>query len=380
MWFIIAGTLLTLYYTFLMRYYYLHWKRCKTPHLGEEEQHRFSILVPVRNESAQIISCLESLRELHYDKNKFEIILIDDHSTDDTVKRAEDFKAAVPDLNLRVLQLKGKDFGKKTAICEGVEAAQHEIIVCTDGDCVVSQDWLKVYDAMYGDERLKLITGPVTYFPGKHFAEKVQALEFCGLVAIGGASIAAHNPTTSNGANISYRKEVFKEIRGYDGNKNYASGDDDFLLHKVFATYPLGVSFAKHEGAIVRTAGHIEAGSFFRQRIRWVSKSAAYPNYKVTLTLALAYLYNLFLLSAAIAGFFNTSYLALFLSAFLLKLVVEWIFYRQVLRFFGYKQLLPYLIPAQPFHVCYVVLIGILGNIAGYKWKERDAKEYAALS
>jgi hypothetical protein len=71
------------------------------------------------------------------------------------------------------------------------------------------------------------------------------------LVGSGACAMMIGKPNMCNGANIAYPKAVFEEVNGFDGNEHIASGDDEFLMHKIAEKYPNQIVFAHYQPNIV---------------------------------------------------------------------------------------------------------------------------------
>lgn len=369
--------LLTVFYIVLMSTYRRGWKQIPAFEAIKNSPALFvTVIVPARNEVQNIVRILNCLQRQNYPVDSFEIILADDHSDDQTIAVANSLGI----YNLRIIELAkipGKRY-KKAAITEAIKQAKGDIIVTTDADCAMSADWLTTIVLFFEQTNAALVSGPVlfdwdntSHTPTTNFLLTIQQLEFAGLVGIGGAALQLKFPNMCNGANLAYRRQVFEEVGGYMGNDNLLSGDDEFLMHKVFSCYPDKVHFLKHPAAIVKTPPSFTWGQFLGQRMRWVSKSTKYSDKRITAVLAMAYLFNLLIVVSLIAGFFSPYYWVLFGLQLGAKIIVEYFFYSPILRFFGLPKLRNYIIPAEPFHIGYVLAIGILGNFGTYNWKGR---------
>ncbi len=135
-----------------------------------------------------------------------------------------------------------------------------------------------------------------------------------------------------NGANLAYEKAFF-EVNGYDGVRHIASGDDEFLMHKIAARHPGSVHFLRHRNAIIRTAPHRNWPSFYRQRKRWASKWKHYQSKTPLLLAVYIFACNFSLL---VSGFLALSgYLSpgAFMSMLAAKCIPEWFFLGSVLVF-----------------------------------------------
>lgn len=381
---VIASTLsvfLALFYWVLMGSYRKGWKAIPVvPENKGEARVLVSVVIPARNEEQNITRCLDAIYQQNYHKDFFEVIVVDDHSTDNTPQTVLNFKTNTHWEQLQLLELKNipNQRYKKAAITEAIKQAKGEIIVTTDADCVMGSEWLTQTIGYFSQTNAALVSGAVVfnwdeklYSPIKNFFLKIQQLEFAGLVGIGGAALQLKFPNMCNGANLAYRKEIFEEVGGYMGNDNLLSGDDEFLMHKVFSRYPQQVHFNKNPKTVVKTPPSYTWGQFLGQRMRWVSKSTKYSDKRITAVLATAYLFNLTILINFIAAFFYPAFWGVFFVQVLAKVGIEYLFYGLILNFFSLKPLQKLIIPAQPFHILYVLAIGILGNFGSYNWKGR---------
>lgn len=325
------------------------------------------MLVPVRNEEAYIQQCLLSIIAQNYSGN-YEVLVIDDYSTDNTVQEVESFIVNHPNCKVKLIKLADNNTAKsvkKAAITFGISQAQFSYIVLTDADCTRGKEWLATISNFVGKMQSKMIYAPVM-FNAKNTFEYIQALEFAGLVAIGGAAIRLRNPNMCSAANLIFSKEVFYEVGGYDGNEMIASGDDEFLLHKVFKRYPNHVHFLKHRHAIVHTSSNTSLKQLAEQRKRWVSKSTKYENRYITAILVAAYLFN----ASLVVNLFVHFYTGLILLG--IKALVEGLFLFNVMSFFKKRRYLLLLPIAEIFHIIYVIIIGIWANTSNYTWKDRE--------
>lgn len=345
-----------------------------------------SVIIPARNESENITSLLDSLTEQSYPAGLFEVLIIDDHSTDDTAALAKSF----PGKNIRLVSLQ-QHLGeseinsyKKKAIEIGIQQSVGNLIVTTDADCYLPPNWLQTIAAFYEQYRPAFMAAPVAINCSNHFIEIFQALDFMTLQGITGASVHKKLHSMCNGANMAYEKSAFYEVGGFTGIDNIASGDDMLLMHKIYKQYPERVMFLRSKESIVQTNPVKTIGEFFNQRIRWASKADKYDDKRIFAVLLLVYLFNVFMLVLPIIGLFNNhqytifhirySILEYWIIFLILKTSVELIILYPVSKFFG-KQRLLFLFPLmQPFHIVYTVIAGWLGKFGSYQWKERKVK------
>ena len=192
-----------------------------------------SVLVAARNEEHNLPRLLKSLDKINYPKDLYEVIIINDHSTDGTLEILKNHK---PDYNYRYIDWQGEHegvMGKKAAILQGINAAKHDILAFTDADCIVPPNWLRGWAKAYADDvdyvlshALILCEETDSYFRMKCFEDGV----YYSLAALG---MSIRRPFTSIACNMSYRKSTFFKAGGYAGIGHLASGDDDLLLMKM---------------------------------------------------------------------------------------------------------------------------------------------------
>ncbi len=338
----------------------------------------FSVIIPARNEGAVIHDCLLSVLEQNYPATHFEVVLVDDHSDDDTAAIAKGLQAKF--VNLKVIQLheilKGKQLNsyKKKAIEVAMQYATHSWIVTTDADCVVTKEWLNTFNLFIEERQPVFIAAPVAFTTDGSFVSLFQSLDFMSLQGITAAAVHHRFHSMCNGANLAYKKSVFEEVGGFSGIDNIASGDDMLLMHKIYQKYPKHVSFLLAQNAIVATEPMESWRAFFNQRIRWASKADKFQDKRIFFVLLFVYLYNCSFLLLLIAGFWWSGLLLLCLAMLIAKTLIELRFIWPVAKFFKAGNLLWWFPVMQPVHIGYIIIAGLLGKAGSYTWKGRAVK------
>ncbi|TLV04105.1 glycosyltransferase family 2 protein [Dyadobacter luticola] len=332
----------------------------------------FTVIIPVRNEAENIGALLEDLANQTFPNKQFEVLVMDDSSTDSTREVVNDVISRTHcDIKLIALPNIPTTSPKKRAIETAIQQAKGNLIVTTDGDCRVKPGWLHAIANFYMETGAKLISAPVTFSSEKTWTDHLQIVEFASLIGSGASAISAGYPSMCNGANLTYQKEVFFEVNGFEGVRHIASGDDEFLMHKVAARFPGGVKFLKDADAVVSTGAHDNWASFFRQRKRWASKWKHYKS-RTPLILALyIFLCNFTLLLSGIlwlSGFLSFNSLLLIIA---LKCVPEWFFLGSVLSFLQKPRSIFYIPVTQIFYPLYVCFFGLAAQKPEYEWKGR---------
>ena len=346
---------------------------------------KITVIIPARNEAENIGHCLQSIIDQTYPDNLFEVIVVDDHSADDTALIVRSFKKN----NIFCISL--KDFVtdklnsyKKKAIEIAIEKSTGDLIVTTDADCFMGKDWLKTIAAFYEEFTPAFIAAPVLINSNDTFLSIFQSLDFMTLQGITGAAVYKKMHCMCNGANLAYEKNAFYEVGGFKGIDNIASGDDMLLMHKIYERYPESVLFLKAAAAIVQTQPMHTLKDFFNQRIRWASKADKYNDKRILPVLVLVYFLNVMLLLLPLLAIFNKQIFVIFNYPFtiiqywivlvILKTIIEMFYLLPVAIFFNKKRVLLWFPVAQPFHILYTIIAGWLGKFGTYQWKDRKVK------
>lgn len=332
---------------------------------------RVSVLIAARNEEANIGRTLSDLLAQDFPRNLLEIIVVDDHSTDNTSAIVQSFAGEGVKL-LKLNEAEPLNSYKKKAISEAIAIAGGELIITTDADCRMGHSWLATVVGYVEQNGSFLVSSPVVYSEEKSFFERLQTLEFLYLIGLGAAGIGNKRPSTCNGANLAYRRDVFYELGGFNGIDHLASGDDELFLHKVAAKYPDKIGFCKSRDAMVYTDAKPNLSDFISQRKRWASKSTHYKDKAIVVLGIAIWLFNVLLLLSGVGLiFFNTGLWKVFAIALSLKLLVELFFLFPLCRFVKRTGLLSVLPLLTVLHIAYIVYIGVAGNIGKYQWKGR---------
>jgi cellulose synthase/poly-beta-1,6-N-acetylglucosamine synthase-like glycosyltransferase len=360
---------------------------------GKACRTKISVLVPARNEAANIAACVEALARQSYPKDLYQVIVIDDHSTDGTWDILQGLN--YPDLSKLWLRLTDEGAAattatgvaaavaqvlaagpvrayKKFAIETGIRMASGELIVTTDADCLFDPDWLSTLAAFYEEKGAKFIAAPVRIGAGRRsFLTIFQTLDFLTLQGITGAAVYKKIHSMCNGANLAYEKKAFYEVEGFKGIDAIPSGDDMLLMHKIYLKYPEKVFFLKSPRAIVSTRPETRWKGFVNQRVRWASKADRYDDKRIFWVLLLVYLVNALFVALLFAACWNRWWGWLLLVGLMAKTIVEYPFVRMVAAFFGQQRLMVYFPVMQPFHIVYTVVVGWMGKFGSYHWKDR---------
>ena len=338
----------------------------------------FTVIIPARNEAENIADCLRSIMVQTYPHQLFEVIVVDDYSTDDTAEIVKILQQQHENIQLlqleKLLQQKQLNSYKKKAIEIAIQHATGDYIVTTDADCIINKKWLQNFDAFIRKTNAVFVAAPVRFEDTGSFVSKFQCLDFMSLQGITAASVVAGFHSMCNGANLAYSKNVFTQVGGFKGIDNIASGDDMMLMHKIYKHDKRSVGFLFSQDAVVVTKPMPTWKDFFNQRIRWASKADKFDDKRIIAVLALVYLFNLSFIIVPIVAFWYWKLWYWWGIMLILKILVELRFMWPVASFFKEEKLLWWFPVMQPFHIIYTVVAGWLGKFGTYKWKGRKVK------
>ena len=323
---------------------------------------KFSIIVPFRNEEEDLPKLLQSISLLNYPSLFFEVILVDDDS---------DFRFQVSGFRFQISiidNIRASKSPKKDAISTAISIAKNDWIITTDADCLVSENWLSTFDAFIQENNPKMIAAGVSYHSGSSFLDAFQTLDFLSLQGTTIGSFGNEQAFMCNGANFCYQKKFFKDLNGFIGNENIASGDDVFLLQKAIATDKKNVHFLNSAAAIVETKTESNWKILFNQRVRWASKTNNYSSFYSKQLAISVFLLNLICVIIYMSLLVYPHFLAILLL--LLKFTLDYILLAQTALFF--KKKLSYIFFSSLFYPIFCVCVAVYSIFGKYTWKNRQ--------
>lgn len=207
-------------------------KKSQTPEAGYTEQSpAISVVVYAKNESENLRKHLPAL--LNQDYPSYEVIVVNDGSTDESDDVLKTLEQHHPNLYHTYIPEGAKYLSrKKLALTVGIKAAKHEIILFTEANCEpLSPNWITSIAKAY---RLNtdIVLGFCAYQYNRGLLHQLIAYDnlIDGLEYI--SSALKHHPFTGNGRNLSYRKEMFFQHKGYYKSLGLHAGDDDLFINE----------------------------------------------------------------------------------------------------------------------------------------------------
>jgi poly-beta-1,6-N-acetyl-D-glucosamine synthase len=368
---------MTVFFLFMFGLYFLlmlvllyGWEKAMAPKgEGKSINKKISVIIPFRNEEANLGNVIDDLVDQGYPASSYEAIFVDDHSTDRSTEIVALKIAALN--NFRLISLPANVEGKKRAITQGITMSNGDIIVTTDADCRLSQSWItSINDQFQGDD-VKMVFGGVKIEDDGSLFSRFQAMEFISLIGSGAATLHVGYPSMCNGANLAFQRSAFIEVGGYEGNFNIPSGDDEFFMRKINTTFPQSIDFMNRPESVVSTKAQKSVKAFLYQRLRWAGKWKHNSSLQTKLLALFIFLFQLSIIGVVSLVLMNK--LDLKIAMFLIgsKIVLEFIFLSKVCVFLGARWRTTYFLLLQLIYPFYVVAIAIASNFVSPLWKGR---------
>lgn len=328
-----------------------------------------SVVVPMRNEEEFLPRTLKALAEQDFEGD-WEVILVNDRSTDATPEIIEDF--CKKNNLFRCLHLDHSlpdvEGPKKRALEFGFKEAKYEVLLIMDADCMPSKTWVSSMLDCF-DENIQIVQGAKKNTGTASILHRVQQLETLGFTAIEAAGYTLGVPMLASAASLAYRKDLFFKVNGFEDLMGYSSGDDDMLIHKMIQEEGVGYCYNLDPNAIMKTAPVDSWKALFYQRARWSSNGAKYQNPFYVLLLSLIYSFFVWLfISPWLALFFKFPW-QWFWAPFLMKCMLDFIFLGIAAFKLEQKKLLFSLPLVEFIQVPMIVLSVPFGWLGLFKWK-----------
>ncbi|MCX8019826.1 MAG: glycosyltransferase [Chitinophagaceae bacterium] len=306
----------------------------------KSQQHPVSVIICARNEDENLARNLPGVLVQHY-PSTFEVIVVDDQSTDDTRYVLEQLKKTFR--FLRSVEIKQEALhipGKKYPLSVGVREARHEILLFTDADCVpASEHWIEKMQYAYEDQT-EIVLGYGAYHKKKGMLNRFIRFETFH-TAIQYLSYAlAGIPYMGVGRNLSYRKQLFFRHKGFSSIRQIPGGDDDLFVN--LAAHRHNTAVVIDPEAITRSVPKSSWKEWFRQKRRHYTTAKYYkPKHKFLLGLYALSHFLFYPLLVLCAVWYNWK---IAIAVFLIRTITQWVIFSRCMHKLDEKDLKPWIL------------------------------------
>ena len=335
-------------------------------------EYSVDVLIAARNEEEGISKCIESLLNQDYPSTKYRITIIDDNSNDNTAHSVENYCLRYPD---RITLLKVTDephniSPKINALSYATSKTSNEIILTTDADCFVTENWISTIVSTMSDS-IGAVTGLTKYRNNANISQMlfgIQYLDYISLNSVSAGSIGIGSPNTANGCNMAFRRKAFEDVKGFSAFRTINSGYDSFLVQKIVATEKWEAKYISEPTSFVTTNPVNTWMKFLNQRMRWSAQTTKYRWTMQIFMISTFILYCLLAITLPLTIIVNN---ILPLYVFAIKATFDFIILYIFTTKYKIKNLLRYYIPAMLIHIPFTIAAVFGGYFTRYDWKER---------
>ena len=332
-----------------------------------------TVVVAARNEERNIRQTVESLAGQNYPVDKFEIIVVNDRSTDSTGKILEELRSSVSNLKtIKIDECPPDVSPKKYALIKAVNDVRHSFILTTDADCVHHPDWARSYAGLIRQD-LGVATGITRFHLDEYrsgfekFWQNLQNIEYMSHQIVLAGAIGHNVGFSANGNNMMFNRRLYVNYQRESLRENIISGDDFFIIQTA-GKYNYRLKFNLNPEGVVKTPPQRTIKDMLNQRARWSSKigKATAPVVFFSVNTFLFYL-GLTIFPAVLLFF--PQYWLVFLALFGVKAICDTTYISYGYKKFGQKLNPIYYIPMELIHAPFIVLVAVIGSLFGFTWK-----------
>ena len=324
-----------------------------------------SVVVPARNEVANIDACLRALSAQTYPDDLLEIIVVDDRSTDDTAARIDKWTRCLPNLSRVSVTQQNYVCPKKNALWQGIKRARGDIIFTTDADCQPGPNWITSTLVHFAPD-VGMVIGHAPLLKNKKALSSLLSLQALIVSTLAAGSAGIGFPLTCSGRNMAYRRKAFDEVNGFSDIGHIIGGDDVLLMRQVALKSAWKIRFNTDADAFVPSASHPD--NLINRQVRYQSKTIHYGI--PTLILAFAvYIFHAILATVPILFWTDAKLFPVVGSCLGIKIIADAVFLLLgSIRFKSLKLLLWFPV-LEILIIPYIVIICALGTFSPFKWK-----------
>jgi cellulose synthase/poly-beta-1,6-N-acetylglucosamine synthase-like glycosyltransferase len=333
----------------------------------ETVQEPVSVIICAKDEAENLRKFLPLVLNQEY--TEFEVIVINDGSTDETDNLLRDLCAEYPRLKTTFVPAGANNVStKKLGLTLGIKAAKYDLLLFTDADCMPENNMWIARMAQNFTRQTEFVLGYGAYLEEKGFLNRLITFDtlFIALQYMGMA--IEHKPYMGVGRNLAYRKETFFAQKGFASTLHLSSGDDDLLVNKACTHTNTKVEISPE--SITWSVPNKTLKGWFYQKERHLSVSAYYKSSSKFLLFfepTTRGLFYLTLILALIVG--NLITLIATATLFIARLIIQLSIINSSAKHFGgrkYILSLPLLDIILPLINLYIL---IFGRKTQHRWK-----------
>jgi cellulose synthase/poly-beta-1,6-N-acetylglucosamine synthase-like glycosyltransferase len=274
-----------------------------------------SVIISFKDEEYNLENLFSNLKKLNYPKDKFEVILVDDGSTDNSYHTA--LKLVNRHDNYRVIKAHMKRFpGKKGALEVGIRNSKFPFILITDADCIPTKDWLLGYAEKF-NEKYDFLFGLAPLIQTNGLINKISCFDNLRSTVLTFTSTNLGIPYSAASRNFGFSKSAFEKLGSFSNTMQTLSGDDDLLLREAIKQ-KMKIGIVDTQESFVLTNSKSKLRDYLQQKARH-TKTSLYYLPKHQFLLGFWHLANILILCSPLFGFMNI----LFMIPFLIKIITD---------------------------------------------------------
>ena len=277
-----------------------------------------SIVIAAKNETKNINKLIYHLRNLDYSPEMYEVILVDDSSTDDTLSKMKGKTESFNNFSILSTKTQGAS-GKREALSLGIQNSKYPYILITDADCRPEINWLKSYAKKF-TQGYAMLFGMAPFYQKKNLVNKISCFENLRSSVLSFSMASIGLPYTAAARNFGFSKNAFESLGGYSRTKDTTSGDDDLLLREAVKNN-LKIGVVTEPGSFVFSETKKTFSEYFQQKARHTQTSFHYLK-KHQLMLGFWHLLNLTFIFSPLLMILNPLFGFLLPAKFLIDIFV----------------------------------------------------------
>ncbi|MBM4169018.1 MAG: glycosyltransferase [Ignavibacteria bacterium] len=328
------------------------------------EKPRVSVVIAARNEEQHLASCLESVLHQTYPSFNYEVVVVNDHSTDRSAEICSSYAKRTKNVRTISPPRNGEFKGKTNALIHGIEQCTGKIILITDADCIVPPTWIE-HTVKYYAPNMGVVGGMTLQFARTRF-EGMQSLDWAYLLGLASSAVAHRNPLSTIGNNLSFRRNAYDSVGGYRKIK-FSITEDYALFQAIIREGTWDYAYPIAPELLVMTEPCPTLRSVWRQKHRW-GKGGLDMKLSGFLVMGIGFATHALILTGLVTGS-----VAIAGGAFLVKCMGDYAFLHRVLSRLQRLRELRFFYSFQLYFISYVLILPFVVFMGGkVLWKDRQ--------